>query len=478
MSSSQRVWILLLVTTSCLPAAGAAQQESGSGQQAQPAAPVSSGQAAQAPEEAPSAQVASPSNPLTGVEGFTPGSAGQMRNYVLPSFQLFEMGDSNFMLGSGPQGFETESTVVGRLALQRGGKRNQLTLDYSGGGTFYTHHSDLDYTMHQFGMTASLQGRRWGLVLDDRAAYLPETPFGYGGFGWGGSLGLGLGGAYGSNLSNLNPVFNPSQSLITGRGARIMNTATAEVSYSSSPRSTFTFSGSYGLLHFRTPGSIDSRNAVFVVGYDRKLTARDTIGISYGYNRFDFQNNNTSFATHFTQLSYGHRITGRLALAAGGGAQLSAFPAGLAGSSTTAVSWVANASLNYSVSRNAFALSYSRNTTNGGGVFIGAETQYLTFSWSRQLTRNWSGSLAPGYARNQNLQQTTAGRGQFTYDSVYGNANLSRALGRYTTMFLGYNLQTQRFQTAPCVAGDCRTSLLRHVVTCGFDWHPRQIMVE
>jgi len=45
-------------------------------------------------------------------------------------------------------------------------------------------------------------------------------------------------------------------------------------------------------------------------------------------------------------------------------------------------------------------------------------------------------------------------------------------------MFFGYNLQTQRFQTASCVAGNCQTSLLRHVVTFGFDWHPRQIMVD
>ncbi len=478
MSFRGYVWTLLLTTALCLPVACLGLQQPGTDQQTPPAAPATTSGAAQAPEENQPATVTGPSAPLTGVEGFTAGGTGQMHNYVLPSFQLFEMGDSNFGLGPGGRGFETESTLVGRLALQRVGKQSRTTFDYVGGGTFFTHHSELNYTMHQFGITQAFQGRRWGLVLDDRAAYLPESPFGYGGFGWGGSLGIGLGGALGSNLSSLNSVFDPSQSLITGRGARIMNTATAQVSYIAGPRTTFTLAGSYGLMDFRTPGSIDSRNAVFVVGYNRTLTARDTIGLSYGYNIFQFRGLNASFASHFTELSYGHRITGRLAAAVGGGGQFSVFPASLAGSRTTTTSWVAHGSINYSVSRNAFGLSYSRNTTNGGGVFVGAETQYVSFNWGRRLTRNWSGSIGPGYARNQNLRQTTAGEKQFTYDSVYGNASLSRSLGRYTTMFFGYNLQTQRFQTGTCVGGNCQSSLLRHVVTFGFDWHPRQILVE
>jgi len=472
------MWRLTLATMLWLPVAGLGQQATGSGQQAQPAAPAPAGEAAEAPEETQPAQGAAPSTPLTGVEGFTQGSSGQVRNYILPSFQLFEMGDSNFKVGSGPQGFETESSLVGTLALQRGGKKDQLMLDYLGGGTFYTHHSNLDYTMHQLGVTASFHGRHWGLVLDDRGTYLPESPFGYAGFGWGGNLGLGLGGALGSNLSPLTPAFNPAQSLITGRGTQIMNTATAQVSYLASPRSTFTLAGSYGLLHFANRGSVDSRNALFMAGYNRTLTARDTIGLSYGYNTFQFGGVNASFATHFAQLSYGHRITGRVALSAGAGAQLSAFPARLAGSRTTSTSWVANGSLNYSASRNAFALSYSRYTTNGGGVFIGAETQYLFFTWSRQLTRNWSGNLGPAYSRNQNLPQTTARGRLYTYDSAYGTAGLSRALGRYTTMFFGYGLQTQRFQEQSCPTSGCRSSLLRHTVNVGFNWHPRQIMIE
>ncbi len=478
MNVSARIGILLVTAAASFPLASVGQQVPETDQRVQPAAPVATGETAQAPEESQPAPVAGPSAPLTGAQGFTPGSPGQIRSYIQPSFQLFEMGDSNFNLVPGGQAFETESTLVGRLALLRAGKKNQVALDYLGGGTFFTHHSEFNYTMHQFGITDTYQGPRWGLVLDERAAYLPESPFGYGGFGWGGSLGLGLGGALGSNLAPLNPMFNPGQLLFTGRGGRIMNTATVQVSYAASARSTFTLTGSYGLLHFRTPGSINSRDAMFMAGYNRALSARDTIGLSYGYTLFQFPDEHASFAGHFAELTYGHRITGRLAAAAGAGVELNMFPASVAGSGTTVTSWIANASLNYNAGRNAFALTYYRYPTNGGGVSIGGQAQYVAFMWTRQLTRNWSGSMGPGYSRNHNLLKTGGGQGQSAYDSAYANASLSRALGRYTTVFFGYYLQTQQSQARTCASGNCGESILRHVVTFGFDWHPRQIMVE
>ncbi len=477
MNLNLRTGILLLVLAVGTPFAGLGQQAQGTDQRVQPA-PASVQPTSQTLEEGQPGAYTAPSTPLTGVEGFTPGSSGQMRSYFIPSFQIFEMGDSNFRMRPGGDSFETISTVVGSLAFQRVGKKNVVALDYSGGGAFFTHHSDFNYTMHEFGITETYHGPKWGFVLDDRAAYLPESPFGYAGFGWGGGLGLDLGGAFGTNLSNLDPRFSPGQSLISGPGSRIMNVGTAQVSYTSSPRSTFTLSGSYGLLHFRTPGSINSRDAMFMAGYNRAFNARDTIGLSYGYSTFQFGDLHTSFAAHFGELTYGHRITGRLAVSAGAGVELIAVPASLAGTSRTITSWVANSSLNYTAGRNALAVTYYRYPSNGGGVSAGAQTQYVTFTWSRQLTRNWSGSMGPGYARNQTLLKANNGQAQTTWDSVYANASLSRALGRYMNMFLGYYLQTQRSQAETTLGGTAHISMLRHVVTFGFDWHPRQIMLE
>jgi hypothetical protein len=236
-------------------------------------------------------------------------------------------------------------------------------------------------------------------------------------------------------------------------------------------------SGSYELLHFRTPGFIDSRNAFFLVAYSRTLTPRDYFGINYGFGLFRYPQGGVSFQTNFFELSYGYRITGRMALEVGGGPQVNVFKNPVAGSPTPLL-WTAYGSLDYRSHRGGVGLSYYRYTANGGGLLTGADTHLVRLAWSMQLTRNWSGSLGPGYAHTRSLPQTTSGENGYAYNSVYAGASLSRSLGRYTTMFLTYNLQSQGTTAASCPATICGTSLPRHLVEIGFDWHPRQITID
>ena len=477
MCFSAGVWTRILVVTVCLPVAAAGQQRDVSDQSVQPAAPTSSVNPAQVPEETPAPPSPADARSFLGAEEFTPGHVGRMRSYFLPSFQFLEMADSNFRVGPGSQKFETINTLVGRLAFGKVGKHSRLTADYMGGGHIYNHHSELNTTMHEFGITQSYEGRRWSFLLDDRASYLPEASFGYGGFGWTGGLGLDLGGALGSNLSSLNPHFSPTGSLLAGRGPRITNTVATQIQYLAGPHSAVTLAGSYGLLHFREPGLTDSRNSFFLAGYNRTLTARDFFGINYGLGLFQFQSSVPTFQTHLLQLSYGHRISGRMAMELTGGPQVAVFKSPTAGS-TTPVSWSASTSLNYRVRRGSVALSYTRYTSNGGGVLSGATTDRVRVAWGLRLTRGWSGSLGPGYSHNRSLPQTTSGNSERTFDTVYAGASLSRRLGPYMTMFFTYNFQTQRSENIPCLTGDCATSLLRHLTGFGFNWHPREIMID
>jgi hypothetical protein len=207
------------------------------------------------------------------------------------------------------------------------------------------------------------------------------------------------------------------------------------------------------------------------------LTARDYIGIDYGFGVFQFPNQGQRFEMHSLHLSYGHRISGRMAMALAAGPQMSVFSAPLAGS-TKPVAWTAQSSLDYRSRRGGVAISYVRYTTGGGGALNGAITDTVRTAWSWQLTRKWSGSLSPGYAHNRSLPQTALGNIENTFDTVYAGASLSRALGRYMTMFFTYNYQAQRAEAVPCVAGNCGTSLGRHLLRLGFDWHPRQIMID
>jgi hypothetical protein len=472
-----RNWALLLLAAICLPLAGLAQPQDQGTQTPQSGAPVTSEGPAQAPEQGQAPTAGTEGGSLLGVEAFSPGHVGGMHSYFLPSFQVSEMGDSNPRMSTGQQRFESVSSVVGRLSMAKVGKHFQTNLDYMGGGLIYSHHSELNSTMHQFGITETYQGRRWSLLLDDRATYLPESPFGYGGFGYSGSLGLSLGGALGSNLTSLNPAFNPVSSLLTGRGSRILNTVSTQVSYRTGPHSTITFAGSYGILHFRVPGFSNSRNSFLQAGFSHSLTPYDQVGISYGFSLFQYPGGVSTFQNHYLNLTYGRRITGRMSASFGAGTQVSVFQTAVAGS-TTPLSWTANSSVNYSARKTNFSLSYNRYTTNGGGILRGATTDYISLGLSRVLSRNWSGSLNPGLARNRSLQQTTSASAATKYDSASMSASLSRRLGPFMTMFFSYNFQTQRTTAVSCSMGNCGTTLLRHLVDIGFDWHPREIMVN
>jgi hypothetical protein len=472
-----RNWALLLLAAICLPLAGLAQPQDQGTQAPQSGAPVTSEGPAQAPEQGQAPTAGTEGGSLLGVEEFSPGHVGGMRSYFLPSLQVSEMADSNIRISSGQQRFEGATSVVARLSMYKVGRHFQTTADYLGGGLFYSHNSQLNSTMHQFGITESYQGRRWGFLLDDRASYLPESAFGFGGFGWAGSLGGSLGGAFGSNLTGLNPTFNPVSSLLTIRGSRIFNVVSTQVSYLVGPRSSITLAGSYGVLHFRTPGFSNSRNASFQAGYSHVFTPHDQVGISYGFGLFQYPGGVASFQTHFLQLTYGRRITGRMSASFGAGTQVGVFKTVTAGS-TTPVSWTAIATVNYSARRANLGFSYNRFTTNGGGILAGATSDYISLGLSKQLTRNWSGSLTPSFSRNRSLPQTSLAGAHSTYDSLYAVASLSRSLGRYTSMFLTYTYGTQRSQAVPCPAGDCKSSLLRHAVSIGFDFHPRQLVFD
>ncbi len=479
MNRYYRILILALGTALVCASPGSCQQPTSSSPQSQSGTSAGSNQQSQttAPEQTAVGPVSAGSVDLSGPETFTPGNSGPHVNYLLPSLQFSEMADSNASFGTARQQFESVERVGGRLALQHVERRGVTTLDYVGAGVIYTNRSDLNTTMHQFGITQTYVGPRWNLTFDDRASYLPESAYGTGDFGWGGALGTSLGGAMGTNLVSLNPSFNPNQSLYSSRGDRISNVTSVSVGYVLSARSSMNVSGSYGLLHFMNAGGIDSSSPSFSFGYNRLLSARDSFGVSYGVSFFRFRHIGESFNTHSVQFEYGHRLTGRLSMEVGGGPEFSVFRITTVGSSTL-TSWTAHTSVNYQRARNAFGLSFSRYASNGGGVFIGAQTNNLEFNWTRSLGRKWTGSVGPGYAYNQSFRQTTAGANQFSYNSYYIGTSLSRSLGRYMSMFITYNFEGQSLQSGSCTGGGCNASLIRHVFSFGFDWHPRQLVVD
>ncbi|MBZ5515336.1 MAG: hypothetical protein LAN62_10970 [Acidobacteriia bacterium] len=441
-------------------------------------APTPTNPQAETPEQAPTATNApvADTRPLSGAEDIGVGLRTRGRNYVLPSLQIYAYGDTNrSLITMGETGTELEGSVTGRLAVQHVSRTRQFTMDYMGGGMFYARESSLNATMHAIGLSQTFTGRRWALMLGDRASYLPESPFGFGGFG---SLDTGLsgvGGAFGMNLGSLSPAFSMGQTLVSGRGYRISNVTLAQIQYNTSARSTITAAASYGLLRFEESGLIDSDHRIFTLGYDRNLNRRDSVGVTYGVSMFRFRGLPQAFDDHFVQISYGHRITGRLGFELAGGPEIDKFKSSLTDSSLRYY-WNLHSALRYRWPRSDMALTYSRYTTSGSGLLLGAQTDEIRFSASRRFTRSWSGSFSPGLSRNAQLEETTSS--SVHYNTYYVGGGLQRSLGRYTDVSLNYTFQGQMNKSTDAAGVSINNTLNRHVFGLAVSWHGRQLEVD
>lgn len=448
---SLMLFALILLATPCVRA----QQEEAQGQ---------------APEEANTAEQSGTSaalkpdtRPVSGVEEMRVESPGRSRNYVIPSLRVSAFGDSNHTIGSSQTtGFEMSGNVVGNLAVHRVTRRNDFSLDYSGGGIFYARNSQFNASMHQLGITETYQGRRWGITLGDRLAYLPESAFGFSGFG----SGLGMGGGSG----NWNPAIGSSQTLYSGRGPRISNNALVQVQYNASARSSFTLAGSYGTLRFKEPGYVESNFSFGTVGYNYALNRKDTVSVSYGFGAIRFLGSPFHVESHYGQISYGRRVTGRLAFLVSGGPQFVITSSPTVGT-TRKLDWTAHTSLDYMVGRSSLNWSYGHYTSSGSGLFFGAKTDNVSGSFSNRLTRNWTWSIGPGYTRNASLSGGPSANPAFAFNSVYGSTSLNRNLGRYTDLAFSYTLHEQWSDALNPNGINEGSSYLRHFLSVSLTWH-------
>jgi len=416
--------------------------------------------------------------PLSGAEQFTLGSEGRRRSYMVANFHFLEIADTNS--SSQPTGSTTDSVSLlsGDFSVQRLWSRYALTAAYAGGGALYNTRSDLNQSFHQVSLSQRVALRRWGFLLADEASYLPESSFGYSGLNSWNSLGTGLS-SVGAPTSNLNPLFLPNQSILTGLARRVSNTVVGEVDYDFSRRSSFTVTGAYGLLHFLDQGFIDNRSAMVRAGYNHALTHHDTLGLIYGFNQIAFGPLNSRIMSHSAQLAYGRRVTGRLALELSGGPQITTFRNAPV-SSDRRVSGTVGALLRYERIRDSFSLSYLRGISGGSGLFAGANTDQVEATAARKLSRMWSGSVSFGYGRNEGLREITPTLSNFRFTSWNAGAGLVRALGRRMQAHFTYNMLRQNSDSIACITGNtnCGTAFLRHQFGLGVDWTSRQIGID
>jgi len=414
-------------------------------------------------------QLAPDNRPLTGIQDLSLGVPRDRHSYWQPHAEVDLTADSE-PPDTTAGGWTTWTTVVGGVDLHHYSGNTELTFDYLGGGVFSNDGSLGNGVLQDANLEAAFTFRRWTLTLIDELRYTPEIAFGNTGFG-GISTTIGV---------PLGLPIGIDQTILSEFGQRFTNASAAQVNVVLSPRSSLTFSGGYSELYFFDQDLLDSTEIHFQAGYNYQLSRADSVGISYVFNGFRYSNFAQSIDTHSALLSYGRRITGKLAFQISAGPEFAIFETSISGGttgsppsgSTNQLYWSLNTTLSYQLERTGISATYSHGVTGGSGVLAGAIGDAVLGTVSRKISRTLNGDIDLGYARNQGLAVPLAGLPTVTgtYDYLTAGGHLTHPWGRTVELTIGYQFQYQNSNASFCIGTACGGSYTRNLISVGLGW--------
>ena len=151
-------------------------------------------------------------------------------------------------------------------------------------------------------------------------------------------------------------------------------------------------------------------------------------------------------------MSFGRKITARLALQLGAGPQLLHLE-NFGSSGSRQLSWSAFGALTYNLHHTGYSLSYFHGVTAGSGVFFGSKSDTITGTASHEFIRFWSASVNGGYAINNSL--VPIGIFASRFDNWFAGASLNRQIGRQIDVSLSYGFQRQSSGGGICPVLNC-----------------------
>ena len=433
-----------------------------------------------APGFGQNAPVLDPDNPpITGLD--VPGLELRTasRSFVAPALQVSESADTNGTNQFGGSGdLQSVTRVLGAFDLQQFWPKSDLFLEYLGGGAFYSS----PYAAKQLqaaGLDAVTRWRTGQATLRDSFDYSPDGVFQIGTFG--GVPGLGL--ATGSGgIGGYVPGFGNANLPSVGNIPRLANTAILDVVQAVNPVSAITIAGGFSNAHFydNTNTLANSDQITAQAGYSHLLNRRDQIGVVYAFQLFQFpQNTGGEIYNHVVNLRWSHTISGRFSLIAGVGPQYTDLQSGQALSQWNVS---ARVQLRYKFAHSSVTATYEKFTSQGSGLFAGANTQAARLAYKRPLARTIDLYADVGYSHNKKLQNAVIGvNGASTYDEGYAAAVVRKHFGRSYDLFVAYRFSElgldAPISNCPNVLG-CGQLNSRHVGTIGLEWHPTPTRIE
>jgi len=420
-------------------------------------------------------QVTPDPNTLAGAEFFSVGSLEHSHNIFDPSISLSQLGET-INVANGQSNLTAVSLLGGSLNFNRTWSRYHLTTIYDGGETFDIGQNNAGvgsshYPFHNLIFTQEADWARWHVLLRDDFMAAPGAAFTGTGMG-GPGLVAQFSSMVGVALNNLAQTFLPAETIETGNAMRYRNAVLGQAEYSLSRRSAFTFSGSYGLLHFSDAGYVSSRMMDAQAGYDYILDPMNSVAILASYGKIDYTGagvpTSDSTTDYMAALAYGRKVTGRLAFQVAAGPQ-EIHSTGAVGGFQHLL-WSVNSALTYDRRRSGVSFSYLRGLTAGSGVFLGATSNTFAGSAHYQFTRFWTGTVNGGYALNNSL--VPAGTASTNFDNWFVGANLGRVIGPHIGLNFNYGLQRQN-TSGVCPVTSCGISGFQQTFGMTVNWHLR-----
>jgi len=243
--------------------------------------------------------------------------------------------------------------------------------------------------------------------------------------------------------------------------------------YLSGARSSITVAGGFQNLDSSQQGFSSFNSVIAQVGYNRNLTAKDTIAVFYLLSLSHYKGISENVDSQVVSFSYGRRVTDRLALQLFGGPEFYAIT--LPGHTQTSTTAYGGVEMTYHWPRTLLGVHYFKGISGGSGALNGANINAVTMTITRQFSTRWSGDLGFGYNYNSGLQQPGSAAAHQTYNYWHANSGLTRTLGRRARAGLFYSFQTQSSNQPFSLGGKPGKSVVNNVFGVNFDFTFRPI---
>jgi hypothetical protein len=265
----------------------------------------------------------------------------------------------------------------------------------------------------------------------------------------------------------------PNQSIYAAFGPQYSNATALQVTYATSRRGSITASGSYGTLNFVDPGNVDNNTTSGTVGYNYELTQQNSIGGFYRFSGYHFAGQPQAYGSNSFNLAFSRKLTGRMALQAYGGPDITTFRIPVDGQSSKI-----GANLGVSLS-----YAFKGGGLSGGYFQVSRRQRCLcradqaNLAATHALSRIWSGHLNFGYAHNKAIVSSAAASSA-GYNSWFFGGGVTRPLGRNTILAIAYSANINRYMPSGCTGNSCSSNQTTYnSIIVNFQWHTRPMVL-